>query len=98
MVIDSHQKRFAMNMQLRHCFTRVKLFRLKKSRFFLAFFIFKKAKCVKKFRISKSGIKKAKVASLSTLQAMNGVALGSSLKYVSYLINVPKIIRGYYSR
>jgi len=25
---------------------------------------------------------------------MNGDALGSSLKYVSYLVNVPKIIRG----
>jgi len=31
MVIDSREKRFVMNMQLRQCFARAKLFRLKKS-------------------------------------------------------------------
>jgi len=49
MVIDYHEKRFVMNRQLRQCFTRAKLFRLKKARFCLAFHISKKSqRCLKK--------------------------------------------------
>ena len=44
-VIDSHQRRFAMNMQLRQCFARAKPFRLKKARkkHVWLFLIFKKS-------------------------------------------------------
>ena len=42
MVIDSRQKWLVMNMQLRKCFPRAKLFLLKKARFCLAFFDFQK--------------------------------------------------------
>jgi len=52
MVIDSFQKRFLMNMQLRQCFSRAKPFRLKKSQilpdFVWLFLISKKAKDVQK--------------------------------------------------
>jgi len=56
-------------MQLRQCFSRAKPFRLKKktekARFFLTFFDFQKSqKRSKKVRISKSGFKKAKLATL----------------------------------
>jgi len=54
-----------MNMQLWQCFSRAKLFRLKKARFCLAFFDFQKnPKAFKNARISKSGFKKAKLATL----------------------------------
>ena len=39
-----------------------------------------------------------RLASRSTLQAMNGAALRSSLKFVYYLTNVPKMIRRCHSR
>jgi len=39
-----------------------------------------------------------RLASGSTLQAMNDAALRSSLKFVYYLTNVPKMIRRCYSR
>ena len=53
MVIDSFQKRFLMNMQLRQCFSRAKPFRLKKSQilpdFVWLFLISKKSqRCSKK--------------------------------------------------
>jgi len=55
MVIDSFQKIFVMNVQLRQCFSGAKSFRLKKARFCLAFFdsqkkpkVFKKSQ---KFKI-----------------------------------------------
>jgi len=49
MVLDSFQRRFVMNMQLRQCFFRSKPFLLKKARFCLAFFDFqKKPKVFKK--------------------------------------------------
>jgi len=65
MVIDSRKKRLVMNMQLRKCFARAKQFRMKKARFSLAFFDFqKKPKVFKKARISKSGFKNAKLATL----------------------------------
>jgi len=48
MVIDSCQKRFVMNMQLRRCFAKDNPFRLKKARFCLAFVFSKKANCVEK--------------------------------------------------
>jgi len=48
-----------MNMQLTQCFSRAKPFWLQKPRFRLAFFYFqKKAKVLKKARISRSGFKK----------------------------------------
>jgi len=42
MVIDSRQKRIAMNMQLKQCFARVSFSNWKKSRFCLAVFDFQK--------------------------------------------------------
>jgi len=48
MVIDSRQKRFVMNMQLRQCCDRANAFRLKKARFCLAFLFPKKPKVLKK--------------------------------------------------
>jgi len=63
MVIYSFQKRFVMNMQLRHCFSRAKPFRLKKSQ------ILSRPKVLKKARILKSGFKKAKLATLASSQA-----------------------------
>jgi len=51
MVIDPRRKRFLMNMQLRQCFARAKLIRLKisqKKLDFSGFFISKKAKGVQK--------------------------------------------------
>ena len=48
MVIDSRQKRFVMNMQLRQCCDRANAFRLKKARFCLAFLFPKKPKVFKK--------------------------------------------------
>jgi len=52
MVIDSFQKRFVMNMQLRQCFSRAKPFRLKKSQekpdFVWLFSEIKKAKGIQK--------------------------------------------------
>jgi len=68
MVIDSFQKRFLMNMQLRQCFSRAKLFQLKKvkkSQVLSVFFFLiskKSQRCSKKARISKSGFKTAKLA------------------------------------
>jgi len=68
MVIDSFQKsiisfqRFVMSMQLGQCFSRAKPFRMKKSQKF--FDLQKKPKVFKKARISKSGFKKAKLATL----------------------------------
>jgi len=60
-----------MNMQLRQCFDRAKPFRLRKARknqiFFWLFLFPIKAKGVKKARISKSGFKKAKLATLPLL-------------------------------
>jgi len=68
MVIDPRRKRFAMNMQLRQCFARAKLIRLKisqKKPDFSGFSYFQKSqRCSKKARISKSGFKKAKLATL----------------------------------
>jgi len=65
MVLDSFQKSFVMNMQLRQCFSRAKPFRLKKARFCLALFDFqKKPKVLKTARIVKSGFKKATLATL----------------------------------
>jgi len=61
MVIDSFQKRFVMNMQLRQCFSRAKPFRLKKAKFCLALNQ-EKPEVFKKARSSKSGFKKAKFA------------------------------------
>jgi len=55
MVIDSRQKIFVMNMQLRRCFTRAMPFRQKKSQkkldFVWLFFIFKTTRALKKFKI-----------------------------------------------
>ena len=60
MVIDPRRKRFAMNMQLRQCFARAKLIRLK-----ISFSYFQKSqRCSKKARISKYGFKKVKLATL----------------------------------
>jgi len=60
-----------MNMQLRQCFARAKPIRLKMSQKnpekpdFSGFFISKKSqRCSKKARISKSGFRKAKLATL----------------------------------
>jgi len=39
-----------------------------------------------------------RLASRSTLQAINDAASRSSLKFVYYLINVPKMIRRCYTR
>jgi len=68
MVIDPRRKRFVMNMQLRQCFARAKPIRLKisqKKADFSDILISKKAKGVqKKARISKSGFKKSKLATL----------------------------------
>jgi len=64
MVIDSRQKRFVMNMQFRQCFAGAKPFRLKKSQKIFKKRFSKKAKCVNKARILKSGFKKAKLATL----------------------------------
>jgi len=59
MVIDSSQKRFVIYMKLRQCFVRAKPFRL--------FLIFKKSESFsKKAGISKSGFKKAELATLSS--------------------------------
>ena len=74
MVIDSFQKRFLMNMQLRQCISKAKPFRLKKktekARFCLAFFDFQKCqRCSKKARISEPGFKKAKLATLLSAQS-----------------------------
>ena len=68
--MDSFQKRFLMDMQLRQCVSRSKPFRLKKSQkksdFVWLFFISKKSqRCSKKARISKYGFKKAKLATLN---------------------------------
>jgi len=66
MVIDPRRKRFVMNMPLRQCFARAKLIRLKislKKSDYSGFFYFQKSQmCSKKVRISKSGFKKAKLA------------------------------------
>ena len=70
MVINSFQKRFVINMQLRQCFSRAKPFQLKTSQnepdFVRLFFSSKKARGVQKkaSRIWKSGFKKAKLATL----------------------------------
>jgi len=42
MAVDSFEKSFVMNMQLRQCFSREKPFQLKKARFCLAFSDFQK--------------------------------------------------------
>jgi len=39
-----------------------------------------------------------RLASRSTVQAINDAALRWSLKFVDYLTNVPKMIRRFYSR
>jgi len=58
-----------MNMQLRQCFSRAKPFRLRKARncqILSGFFYFQKSQtCSKKARISKSGVKKDKMAHLA---------------------------------
>jgi len=65
MVIDSRQKRFAMNMQLRQCFARVKLFRLKNPDFVCFFFLFsKKAERVKKIKNFKIWLQKSQIGTL----------------------------------
>jgi len=68
MHIDTRQNRFVVDMQLRDCFARAKPFRPKKSQkksdFVWFFLIYKKAKSVEKARISKSGFKKGKLATL----------------------------------
>jgi len=69
MVTYSRQKRFAINMQVRHCCARAKPLRLKKSRkrqIFLALFDFQKAKSAEtnKEGISTSSFKNAKLATL----------------------------------
>ena len=60
MVIDSRQKRFVKNMQLRQCFGRAKPFRLKKSRKvrLCLFFLFPKKKCWKKTQFQNLASKK----------------------------------------
>jgi len=63
--MDSRWERFAMNMQLRQCFARVKLFRLKKIEVLSGFFDFQnKPSALNKSRISKYGLKKSKLATL----------------------------------
>jgi len=47
-------------------------FLIEKARFCRAFLIFKKAKCVKKVRISKSGFKKVKLATLLSCSCSGG--------------------------
>jgi len=68
MVIDSFQKRFVTNTQLRQCFSRAKSCRLKKNRksqILSGFYLFAKiAKVLKKARISKSDFKKVKLATV----------------------------------
>jgi len=68
MVIDPRRKRFVMNMQLRQCFARAKPIRLKirqkKPDFSDIFISIKSQRCSKKARISKSGFKKTKLATL----------------------------------
>jgi len=68
MVIDLRRMRFVMNMQLRQCFARAKPIRLKisqKKTYFSGFFISKKNPMgLKKNRISKSGVKKARLATM----------------------------------
>ena len=67
-VIDPRRKRFVMNMQLRQCFARAKPIRVKisqKKPDFSDIFISKQSqRCSKKSRTSKSGFKKAKLATL----------------------------------
>jgi len=70
-VIDSHQKRFVMNMQLKQGSNNAKPFRLKNSQkkpyFVWHFLIYKKKpKVLKKARISKCGYKKNKLATLAS--------------------------------
>jgi len=67
MVIDSHQKRFVINMQLRQCLARAKPFRLKKikKRILTGIFDFQKnPSASKKSWISKFGFKNVKLATL----------------------------------
>jgi len=61
MVIDSRQKKFVMKYATQTMLCQSQAFLAEeKSKFCLAFLIFKKAKYVEKARISKSGFKKAK--------------------------------------
>jgi len=48
LIIESRQKRFVMNLQLRQCFTKAKPFQLKKARFCLALFYFQKSQSIQK--------------------------------------------------
>jgi len=78
--IDSHQKRFVMNMRLIHYLARAfqtEKNKKEKARFWLVFLIFKKNKCVKKAWISKFGLKNAKLATLhATSDCMRPPLLG----------------------
>jgi len=67
MVIDTFQRRFVMNMQLRQCFSRSKPFRLKKSqRFYLASFDFqKKPKVLIKSQNFKIWLEKGQIGNLA---------------------------------
>jgi len=81
MVIDSRQKRFVMNMQLRQGLARAKHFRLKKikkSQIFTSIFDFQKSQVRQKKRlISKFGFKNAKLATLhTTSNSMRPLLLG----------------------
>jgi len=68
MVIDPSRKRFAINMQLTQCFARAKPIRLKTSQkkpdFSGIFYFQKSQRSSKNARISKSGFKKSKLATL----------------------------------
>jgi len=61
MVIDTRQKRFVMNMQLRQCFSRAKSFQLKKSQILYVFIFPKKAKGVEKSQNFKIWLKKSQI-------------------------------------
>jgi len=66
MVIDSRQKRFTMNMQLRQRFARAKPFRLKKCQILSGFFDFqKKQKVLKNSQNLKTWFQKIQIDNLA---------------------------------
>jgi len=87
MVIDSFQKRFVMNAQIRKCFFQSQVLPTEKmpekDRFCLPFFdLQKNPKVFKKARISKSGFKKAKLTTLNKCQ-LRFARLGNKLQITS---------------
>ena len=74
MVIDSHQKRFVLNLQLRQCFARAKPFTLKKNKnpdFYWYFLFSQKAKCVKKSLNFKIWLQKCLIGNPTRDQRLN---------------------------